>query len=175
MDPAALGYLQNVAELSVTFAAVTILLPVVRQIKGGRLSAADIHLLMTFMTAGFVTALTALLPGMVGLLTIGGGTLWMIASGGAALLHGVAIVRIQMERRQLSMDRAPSMVIVGFASYWLAIVTFALNALPLPVQGVGPHSLAVTLCLGTSMWLFVRRIGTLRSGRSDEDWNLRAN
>jgi hypothetical protein len=174
LEPEASAYLQNLAELSVTFAAVTILLPVVRQIKGGRLSAADIHLLTTFMTAGFVASITALLPGALSLLSLSGAALWMSASGIGALLQTVALVRIQLERHRLSMDRAPSMVLAGFASYWLAIGILVFNAFAAPFQGVGLHAVAVTLCLATAMWLFVRRIGTLRGGRSEEDWNLRA-
>ena len=174
MGQEASSYLQNIAELSVTFAAVTILLPVVRQIKGGRLSGADIHLLTTFMTAGFVASIGALLPGVLELMYLSGTALWMTASGLAAFLQAVALIRIQLERRRLSMDRSPSMVLAGFASYWLAIGILVFNAFAAPFQGAGLHALAVTLCLATAMWLFVRRVGTLRGGRSEEDWNLKA-
>ncbi len=172
MEPPGFEYLHTVSAISVTFAVTAALLTAVRQIKGGELSPADVHLVTTFMSAGFVACITALLPELFTLLTLSGRNLWVVASIVAALLHAAVIGRVQWERYKLSMHRAPPLVMLGFAGHWVTVLMLASNAV-IQAQGIGLYAAAVTLSLGISMWLFVHRMGTLSRGQSDGDWDLR--
>ena len=62
----------------------------------------DVHLLTTFMSAGFVECIAAVLPPAVNLFGMTDHALWTVASGCAALLYAVTIGRTQWERSKAS-------------------------------------------------------------------------
>jgi hypothetical protein len=86
----------------------------------------------------------------------------------------VVIARIQWERSRLSTRRMPRMVMLGFAGHWLVALLLTANAVVAEVQSAAIYGAAITLSLAISMWLFVRRIGTLRAGNSVLDEDLMA-
>ena len=59
------AYLFNLSLLAITFAAVSVLVMLVRQTMGGRLSNFDIHLITSYIARGFVIAVAAILPSLV--------------------------------------------------------------------------------------------------------------
>ena len=166
-------YLYNLSILAITFATVSALVTIVRQIKGGSLSMVDVHLLTTFMTAGFVQCIAAVLPPAFSLFGLSDRALWTIASGAAALLYAGTIARIQWERSKFSKKGFGPLVLVAFAGLWVSNLILIVNAVVPSVQGIGLYAGAITLSLGPSMWSFVRRIGTLGSHHSHGDWDLR--
>lgn len=64
------------------------------------------------------------------------------------------------------------MVVFRFTLQWFAVLILITNAVIPTVQGVGLHSAAVTLSLGTAMWAFVGRIASLGGDKPSEDWDL---
>ena len=78
-------YLFNLSILAVTFATVSALVTVVRQISGGSLTKVDIHLLTTFLSAGFAISIAAILPSLVNLFGLTLQVVWPVVSGMSAI------------------------------------------------------------------------------------------
>ena len=166
-------HLYTLSILTITFATLSALVTVVRQIKGGQLSMVDVHLLTTFVSAGFAQCLAAILPSAVALLGLSGRALWGVSSGVAALFFAVVLIRIQWERSRFATLGLGSLVVVAFIGLWVSVLMLIANALVTSIQGVGLHAAAITLSLGTVMWSFVRRLASLASQSSEADWDLR--
>lgn len=172
MDPASSDYLHNIAELAITFAATSALLTIVRQIRGGRLSKIDVYLLTTFTAAGFTTSICAVLPGLVGLMGLSGDRIWAVASILSAALLAIVVGLVLHKRKELMANRAAPLVRLCFAAYWLSVCLLVANALLPGLTSAGIYAAAITLSLGTSMLLFVRRLSTLGARDSHGDWDL---
>ena len=173
MELSGADHLHTLSILTITFATLSVLVAIVRQIKGGQLSMVDVHLLTTFVSAGFAQCLAAILPSAVALLGLSGRALWGVASGVAALLFAAVLIRIQWERRKFATLGLGSLVVVAFVGLWLSVLILIVNALVTSIQGIGLHAAAITLSFGTVMWSFVRRLASLGSQSSDGDWDLR--
>jgi hypothetical protein len=166
-------HLFNLSLLAITFAAVSVLVMLVRQTMGGKLSKVDVHLVTTFVSLGFVQAIIAVLPPTVDLLGLSGRALWATASGVSAVLLAAVWINIQWERAKFTMGRKSPVVVLRFALQWFAVMILAINAVIPTVQGVGLHSAAVMISLGTAMWAFVSRIASLGGDKPNEDWDLK--
>ena len=169
MELSGAGYLYN---LSILASAIV---TVVRQIRGGSLSPVDTHLMTTFTTAGFVVCISAILPGMLGLLELSQRSLWVASSSAAALLQAATLAHFHWERSILSKHTTPPPVLAVFAGNWFAVLLLVTNAAIPDLQGIGLYAAAITLSLATSMWSFVRGIGTLAGGKHGPDRDLKAN
>jgi hypothetical protein len=165
-------YLYNLSILAVTFATVSALVTVVRQISGGSLTKVDIHLLTTFLSAGFAISIAAILPSLVNLFGLTLQVVWPVVSGMAAVLFAVLIARIQRERRMFAAMGLAPVSIVAFGGLWISVVILVINAAPTPIQGIAPYAAAITLSLATVMWSFVHRIASLSRGDGRGDWDL---
>jgi hypothetical protein len=172
MEASASDYLFTLSILAISFAVASALVTAVRQIAGGNLSKVDIHLLTTFMAAGFVLCIAAMLPSAIGLFQVGGDFVLTVASIAAALGSAAVIIRTQWERRKLaSMGLGPQTMII-FAGLWLSVAMLIVNAIVPSLQGVALYAGAITLCLATVMWAFVRRIASLGDLEAQHDWHL---
>jgi hypothetical protein len=171
MEAPASEYLYTLSILAISFAVASALVTAVRQIAGGSLSKVDIHLLTTFMAAGFVLCIPAMLPSSLGLFHLDGRPLWTVASGAAALSAAAVIIRTQWQRRTLAMGLGPQTMII-FAGLWLSVAMLGVNAIVPSLQGVALHAGAITLCLATVMWAFVHRIASLGDIEAQRDWHL---
>jgi hypothetical protein len=173
MDSAGADHLYTLSILTITFATISALVTIVRQIKGGQLSMVDVHLLTTFVSAGFAQCLAAILPPALGLFGLSGRPLWGMASGASAVLFAAVIARIQWERSKFATLGLGSSAIVAFVGLWFSVLILIFNAIVPSIQGTGPHAAAITVSLGTVMWSFVHRLASLGSQSSDGDWDLR--
>jgi hypothetical protein len=173
MDIPGVEYLYTLSIISVTFASLSALVAAIRQIKGGRLSMADVHFVTGFVSAGFAQSLAAILPPAIGLFSLSDRALWAFASGGAALLFAVVVFRIQSEQHKLATQGLRSSVIAAFVGLWLSVLTLIANAIVPSVQGVGLHAAAITLSVATVMWFFVRLLASLGGESPTGDWDLR--
>ena len=59
------AYLFNLSLMALTFAAVSVLVMLMRQTMGGKLSNFDIHLVTSYVSRGFAIAVAAILPSLV--------------------------------------------------------------------------------------------------------------
>ena len=163
----------NLSLLAITFAAVSVLVMLVRQTMGGKLSNVDVHLVTTFVSLGFAQAIIAVLPPAADLLGLGGRPLWAVASGLSALMLAGVFAHIQWERAKFTTGSKNPLVVLAFSLQWLSVLVLLVNAVFPAIQGVGLHAAAVTLSLATAMWAFVRRIASLGGDHAGEDWDLK--
>ncbi len=166
-------YLYNLSILAITFSAVSVLVMLIRQTMGGKLSNFDLYLIVTYVSLGFVVAIAAVLPPLLNLFGPAPFALWAIASGLGAVFLAAATANAQTLRHKSS-SVGMSWVVKGvFASYWIATLALVVNASVAPVQGVGLHAAAITFYFIVLIVAFVRRIASrLRpnSTAAAEDW-----
>ena len=65
MDLPGEAYLFNLSLVAMTFAAVSVLVMLMRQTMGGALSNYDVHLVTNYVSQAFVVAVGAILPSML--------------------------------------------------------------------------------------------------------------
>ena len=164
-------YLFNLSLLAITFAAVSVLVMLVRQTMGGKLSNFDIYLISSFISSGFVIAVDAVLPPLVSLFEPPPAILWASASGLAAVLLAVDLLNRVAMRRKASSAPMPRNFLGRFAVEWIAVLLLAANAVVPQVQGIGLFAVALTLSMVLLMWAFVRRITSLLGEKPGEDWD----
>jgi hypothetical protein len=164
-------YLFNLSLIAVTFTAVSVLVMLIRQVMGGKLSNFDIHLITTYLSYGFVLSLLALLPPLIALFDPGPVVLWSISSALAAAIFTPVLAGIVARRKKVSSQVIPFTVRSSFVVHGLAILLLLLNAVALPWQGLHLYATALTLSLATLMLTFVRRIASLFGGTTGEGWD----
>jgi hypothetical protein len=167
------AYLFNLSLLAITFTAVSALVMLLRQTMGGRLSPFDIYLMTSFVSLGFTQALMSVLPSLVALYAPSPRVLWLIASGGAAIIHAGVVASIIRLRRMASKEPMSCSVKLGFTTQIFAACLLVINALIMPWDGLPLYATALTLSVGAVMWSFVRRIASLFGERPGEDWDPR--
>lgn len=167
------AYLFNLSMLAMTFAAVSVFVMLMRQTMGGKLSNYDIHLVTIYVTQGFIVALCAIVPSLIGDLPLSPKVFWAIASGFAAVLLGASRVYIQRQRSKIAKDGIPPFLVFVYASNWVLVALLVANAIIPPLQGVGLFKAALSLSLALAMLAFVRRIASLLGDMPSDNWNPR--
>lgn len=157
------GYLFNLSLITITFAAVSALVMLIRQSMGSGLSRFDVHLIATYISYGFVLSIVALLPPLLFLFGLAPNVLWPVSSCLAILLFFPVLVSVIVRRRRASKNPAPLAVKTSFCLHGLANVVLLVNAVALPWQGIHLYAGALTLSAATVMWMFARRIASLFS------------
>ena len=171
--PAREAYLFNLSLLAVTFAAVSVLVMLVRQTMGGKLSNFDIHLLTSYVARGFAIAVAAVLPSLFLDLGLSPPVFWATTSGLAAVLFAATMaLTLQQRHRVTKGGPLPPFLIFAVSLHWIAALMLAANAI-VPWQSVFAFKAALTLSLAVIMWAFVRRVGSLVGDKPSEDWDPR--
>jgi hypothetical protein len=166
-------YLYNLSVVAITFAAVSVLVMLIRQTMGGKLSNFDLYLIVTYVSLGFAVAAAALLPPLVALFAPAVPVQWAVASGLAAVSIAVATANSMRLRHRAATVHMSVAVRAVFAGYWLSVLALLVNAAVPPVQGVGLHAAAVTFFLLVLMTAFVRRVASrlrLDAESAADDW-----
>jgi hypothetical protein len=140
-----------------TFAAVSVLVMLIRQTMGCKLSNFDLYLIITYVSLGFAVAAAALLPPLVALFAPTAPVLRAIASGLAAVFMAVATANSMRFRDKAATVHMSGAVRAVFVGYWLSALALLINAVVPPVQSVGVHAAAVTFFLLVLMTAFVPR------------------
>jgi hypothetical protein len=170
MELAGSEYLFNLSLVAMTFAAVSVLVMLMRQTMGGKLSNFDIFLITTYVSLGFAAGVNAILPDLIALLLLPEGVTWMIASLLAAAVQAMTVAHIQLQRPKAARVALPLTVLLAYTVHWAAVALLILNAVP-AFQGAALHAIAVTISLSMAMWTFVRRISLLLGEKPGEDWD----
>jgi hypothetical protein len=165
------AFFYNLSVLALTFAAVSALVMLVRQTLGGKLSGFDIYLLRAYISFGFAVAIGAILPPLLILFELQRVLIWPIASVLAAVMLAIILASVVTMRRRVTSGALPAIVAVSYGLHALAVVVLIVNAAVPAVQGAGLYAAALTLCLGNTMWAFVRRIASLLGEKPNEDWD----
>jgi hypothetical protein len=165
------AYLFNLSVLSITYSAVSVLVMLVRQSWGGRLSNFDIHLLVSYISAGFTVSVASILPTLVDFFSSDAPTTWRISSALAAALTGLTLVVLIRRRSRVAQGLPPPMVLVDFGLHSLVVLLLVINAAVAWLTGPKLFCLALTLSLIVAMWSFTRRIASLLGENPTDDWD----
>jgi hypothetical protein len=165
------AYLFNLSLLAVTFAAVSVLVMLVRQTMGGKLSNFDIHLLTSFVARGFAVAVAAVLPSLFLDLDFSRPVFWATTSGLAAFLFAATMALTLRERHRVTSGAAlPPFLLFAVSLQWIAALMLAANAV-VPWHNMFVFKAALTVSLALIMWAFVRRVGSLVGDKPSDDWD----
>ena len=167
------GYLLNLSLVAITFAAISVLVMLVRQTMGGRLSNIDIHLVATYVSVGFTQAIAAMLPPAASLVGLSGRGLWVVASGLAATCIVVVFANILWERSRITKRPMASLINVSYVLQGLVVLLLVANAAVPAIQGMGLYVVAMTFSVAVVMWSFVKRLVSLLGEKPNEDWDLK--
>lgn len=165
------AYLFNLSLLAVTFAAVSVLVMLVRQTMGGKLSNFDIHLLTSYVARGFAVAVAAVLPPLFLDLGLSPRLFWASVSGLAAAIFATTMALTLRERSSVTNGAPlPPFLLFSVSLHWIAALVLAANAI-VPWQSMFAFKAALTLSLAVIMWAFVRRVGSLVGDKPSDDWD----
>jgi len=171
MDLPGEAYLFNLSLVAMTFAAVSVLVMLMRQTMGGALSNYDIHLVTNYVSQAFVVAVGAILPSMLADFGLPAPAIWTIASGLAAILLGACRVYLIRQRHKATTDAPPPFLMSVYVFQWILVVVLVANAAVPGLRGVGLFKAALTLFLAVVMLAFVRRIASLIGVKPGDNWD----
>jgi hypothetical protein len=173
MELPASAYLLNLSLIGITFAAVSALVMLLRQSMGGKITNFDVYLTTSYVEFGFVIAIDPMLPLLLGVMKVPEAALWPAASVIAALLLGTSIAQARQRRRKATPAPRPLATTIAVTCYWFAVIVLAANAILPPLRNAGAFAFALTFFTAVLMWSFVRRMSSLISATSGEDWDPR--
>ena len=165
------AYLFNLSLVAMTFAAVSVLVMLMRQTMGGALSNYDVHLVTNYVSQAFVVAVGAILPSMLADFGLPAPAIWIIASGLAALLLAACRVYLIRQRHKATTDAPPPFLMSVYVFQWMLVGVLVANAAVPGLRGVGLFKAAVTLFLAVVMLAFVRRIASLIGVKPGDNWD----
>jgi hypothetical protein len=165
------AYLFNLSLLALTFAAVSVLVMLMRQTMGGKLANYDIHLVTNYVAQGFVVAVGAILPSMLADLAIPPTTVWIVASALVAILLAVCRVFLIRQRKKATTGAPPPFLMFVYIFQWMLVALLVANAAVPGLRGVGLFEAALSLFLAVVMLAFVRRIASLLGDQPGDDWD----
>ena len=165
------AYLFNLSLLAITFAAVSVLVMLIRQTMGGRLANFDVYLITTYIARGFVIAVAAILPSLIADFGLPSTMFWPAASGLAAVFFASVMATTQHQRSTITGGGLPRFLMFALTVHWISVLLLVANAAVPPLQGVGLFKAALTISLAMIMWTFVRRVASLVGDKPSEDWD----
>jgi hypothetical protein len=164
-------FLFNLSLLAITFSAVSALVTLLRQAMGGKLSNFDVYLLTTYVSDGFVVAISSLLPPLIAQSGLPLPWVWAIASGLAAAIVGGQLLKVVQLRSGATKVPYPLPTKISFILLWFSVLLLLANASVPAIRGIFLFEVSITIYLATVMWIFVRRIASLQSDHHNEDWD----
>jgi hypothetical protein len=172
MELAGTAYLANLSVLGISFATVSTLVMLLRQVMGGTMSSFDIYLMTSYVTAGFMLCFAALLPSLFDLCGLPQSVTWSAASAVASLPIGWLALAAPRRRRVASGGVRPPLAFrLTIALFWISSLILFANAAVPDLHHAGRFAMALTVFLATLMWTFTRRIASLLSGSPGRDWD----
>jgi hypothetical protein len=150
-------YLYTIAAVGMSFAGLSALTMILRQILGGQLTKFDSFVARSWIQLGFIVTLGAILPPLFALLEASTPMVWRVASGVMAIILGCWALTFPQRRLATKSTRLPIPVIVFLAAKVLIALAFAANAVAAPVAllpGVYAASVSATLIGAAMLFLF---------------------
>ena len=150
------GYLYTIAAVGMSFAALSVLTMVVRQILGGQMTKFDTFVARTWVQLGFMVTFGSILPPLLGLFEVSTPVVWRISSGLMAFVLGWWALTFPRRRQATNPSRLPLQVIIFSAAMDVTALALAANAIALPVQRLpGVYAASVTAILVGAAMLFL--------------------
>ena len=142
------GYLYTIATVGMTFAGLSVLTMILRQMLGGRITKWDSFVTRTWIELGFMTTFGSILPPL--LILFGGPApiAWRISSGVLAVILGSWALTFPRRRQAVNPTRLPLLVVIYSLAMDVAALALAANALVVAGELLaGVYAAAVTAIL----------------------------
>jgi hypothetical protein len=139
------GYLYTLATVGMTFAGLSVLTMILRQMLGGQITKWDSFVTRTWIQLGFMTTFGAILPPLLILFGVPAPIAWRISSGVMAVILGSWALTFPRRRQAVNPTRLPLQVVVFSLAMDLAALFLAANAVVVPGELLaGVYAAAVT-------------------------------
>jgi hypothetical protein len=153
----AFGYLYTIAAAGMSFAGLSVLTMILRQILGGQLTKFDGFVTRSWIQLGFMVTLGAILPPLFALLEVSPAVVWRTASVLMAIVLGSWALTFPRRRLATKSTRLPTQVITFLSAMVVIALALAANATAAPVArlpGVYAASVTATLVGAAMLFLF---------------------
>jgi hypothetical protein len=152
----AFGYLYTIATVGMTFAGLSVLTMILRQMLGGRITKWDSWVTRTWVELGFMTTLGSILPPLLILFESPAPIAWRISSGVMAVILGSWALTFPRRRQGVNPTRLPLQVVIYSLAMDIAALALAANAIVVPGELLaGVYAAAVTAILTGAGLLFL--------------------
>jgi hypothetical protein len=150
------GYLYTIATVGMTFAGLSVLTMILRQMLGGRMTKFDTHVARTWIELGFMTTFGSILPPLLILLGAPALIAWRISSGVMAVILGSWALTFPRRRYAVNSTRLPLQVVIFLVAMDIAALALVANAIVVPGELLaGVYAAAVTAILIGAGMLFL--------------------
>ena len=153
----ATGYLCTIATVGMTYAGLSVLTMILRQMLGGQMTKWDSFVTRTWVQLGFMTTFGSILPPLLMLFEAPAPIVWRISSGVMAVILGGWALTFPRRRLAANPTRLPLQVVVYSVAMDIAALALAANAIVIPIERLaGVYAAAVTAILvgGGMLFLF---------------------
>ena len=149
------GYLYTIATVGMTFAGLSVLTMIFRQLLGGQMTKWDSFVSRTWVELGFMTTFGSILPPLLMLFAAPAPIAWRISSGVMAVILGGWALTYPRRRLAANPTRLPLQVVIFSLAMDIAALALAANAIVVPVERLaGVYAAAVTAILIGAGMLF---------------------
>jgi hypothetical protein len=150
------AYLYTIATVGMTFAGLSVLTMILRQMLGGQMTKWDSFVSRTWVELGFMTTFGSILPPLLILFAVPAPIAWRIPSGVMAVLLGCWALTFPRRRLAVNRTRLPIPVVIFSLALDIAALALAANAIVVPVERLaGVYAAAVTAILIGAGMLFL--------------------
>ena len=150
------GYLYTIAAVGMTFAGLSVLTMILRQMLGGRMTRWDSFVTRTWVELGFMTTFGSLLPPLLILFGLPASIAWRIPSGVMAVILGSWALTFPRRRHAVNSTHLPLQVVIFLLAMDIAALALAANAIGVPGELLaGVYAAAVTAILIGAGMLFL--------------------
>ena len=150
------GYLYTIATVGMTFAGLSVLTMILRQMLGGRMTKWDSWVTRTWIQLGFMTTFGSILPPLLILFGAPAPIAWRISSSVMAVILGSWALTFPRRRRAVNPTRLPLEVVIYALAMDIAALALAANAIVVPGELLaGVYAAAVTAILIGAGMLFL--------------------
>jgi hypothetical protein len=150
------GYLYTIAAAGMSFAGLSALTMILRQMLGGQMTKFDSFVARSWIQLGFMITLGSILPPLLALLEVPTLMVWRISGGLTAIILGCWASTFPRRRLATKATRLPIPVTIFVAAMALIALALAASAVTVPVERLpGVYAAAVTAILIGAAMLFL--------------------
>ncbi len=150
------GYLYTIAAVGMSFAGLSVLTMILRQILGGQMTKFDSFVARSWVHLGFMITFGSILPPLLALFELPTPVVWRMSSGLMAIILGCWALTFPRRRLATNPTRLPIQVIIFVAAMALTALALAANATAVPVGLLpGVYAAAITAVLIGAALLFL--------------------
>jgi len=151
------GYLYTMAAVGMSFAGLSVLTMILRQMLGGQMTRFDSFVARTWVHLGFMITFASILPPLLALFEVSTPKGWRISSALMAIILGYWALTFRRRRQATNPMRLPIQVISFVAAMDLVALALAANVIIVPderLSGIYAASLMAVLIGAAMLFLF---------------------